>query len=209
MKTVMKLVALALVIAVALVAFAGPALGGGGNVLAPTEEPKEWSLTEAAAATAHFNLGGRAQSTLPAGFPFQILYIKPAGEDPTFNVAPGTMFYVPIVYVDNGPPILGAFPNVTDQAAVADYYFNPAQLGAEYIEIVVDGQVTRLTPDYMAGAVTPGLPTGGDRYTVAGVFLAPLTPGAHSVTIRVRFTGAALAPYGGVFEGSTTYTVIV
>ena len=73
----------------------------------------------------------------------------------------------------------------------------------------MDGVVTSLGPDYIVGAVTPGLPTGGHRHTVAGVFLTSLTRGTHSVTVRVRFTGAALAAYGGVCEGSTTYTVVV
>ena len=72
---------------------------------------------------------------------------------------------------------------------------------------MVDSQVTSLGPAYAVGAETPGLPTGGNLYTVAAVFLTPLSPGTHTVIIRARFTGEALAR--GVFEFEITYTVIV
>jgi hypothetical protein len=80
--------------------------------------------------------------------------------------------------------------------------------------VVVDGEVTSLGPEYVVGTETPVLGTGGDRYTTAAVFLTPLSPGTHTVTIRARFTGEAFEEFpeffpGGVFEFEITYTVIV
>jgi hypothetical protein len=197
--------------ALCVVTAAAPALAGGGEVLSPTEQPKGYSLAEIAEATAAFNTSGpngRSEATEPP-VPFQILYTSATNPSDTFQVRPGTQLYVPVVFVDNSPLILGDFPDVNDPEAVSDYYFNPEQLGAEVIEIVVDGKVTSLGPEYVVGAETPGLPSGGDLYTVAAVFLTPLSSGTHTVTFRVRFTGEALAPFGGVFAGEDTYTVIV
>ena len=192
-----------------LIAMAVPALAASGNVLAPTAKPKGSSLAEIAKATAIFNtagLAGRSEATEPP-VPFQILYTSNTNPSNTFHVPAGTMLYVPIVFTDNSPPILGDFPDVNDPEAISDYYFNPDQLGAEFIEIVVDGKVTSLGPAYVVGAETPGLPTGGNLYTVAAVFLTPLSPGTHTVTIQARLTGEALE--GFVFEFELTYTVIV
>jgi hypothetical protein len=151
---------------------------------------------------------------VPTDFPFQILFLGPGETSPTFEVDPGTMFYVPVLFVDNAEPILGDFPNVNDPEAISDYYFNPEQLGAEFIEVVVDGEVTSLGPEYVVGTEAPGLGTGGDRYTTVAVFLTPLPPGTHTVTIRARFTGEAFEEFPtffpeGVFEFELTYTVIV
>ena len=170
-------------------ATSAPALAGGGNVLAPTAMPQGYSLAEAAVATAYFNTGPRTSDTLPQNFPFQILYEGPRPEGTTFLVRPGTMLYVPIVYSDDTDAALWDFPNVNDPEAVSDYYFDPQQLGAEFIEIVVDGAATTLSPEYAVGAVTPGLPSGGNRYTVVAVFLTPLSKGTHTVRFRSRFSG--------------------
>jgi hypothetical protein len=194
-----------------LIAAAMPARAASGDVLPPTAQPQGYSLAKIAEATAHFNTSGpagRSEATEPL-VPFQILYTSAANPLNTFDVPPGTMLYVPIVFADNSPPILGDFPDVNDPEAVSDYYFNPVQLGAEFIEIVVDGKVTELGSAYVVGADTPGLPSGGSLYTVAAVFLTPLSPGTHTVTIQARFTGAALAPIGGVFQFAESYTVIV
>jgi hypothetical protein len=199
-----------------VVAAAVPALAGGGNVLPPTAKPKGYSLAEIAAATAIFNAsgpGGRSEATEPP-VPFQILYTSATNPTNTFIVRPGTMLFVPVVFSDNSDPILGDFPDVNDPEEVSDYYFNPEQLGAEFIEIVVDGEVTSLEPAYAVGAEAPGLPTGGDLYTVAAAYLTPLSKGTHTVTIRARFTGEAIQEFpeffpGGVFEFSNTYQVLV
>ena len=47
-----------------LIALAVPTLAGSGNVLPPTAKPKGYSLTEAAAATAFFNLSGVSAKSL-------------------------------------------------------------------------------------------------------------------------------------------------
>lgn len=189
-----------------LLTFATPAFAGGGNVQPPTAHPKGYSLADAAAATAYFNTGPRTPDTLPQNFPFQILYEESAGVPGTFYVRPGTKFYVPVVYSDDTDGDYWPFPDVNDPQAVSDYYFDPAQLGAESITIEVDGNVTALGPGYAAGAETPGLPSGGDNYTVVAAFLTPLTKGTHTVVINAYLSGDFI---GGVFEFTTSYTVIV
>lgn len=184
---------------------AEPALAGGGNVLPPTAKAKGYSLAEAAAATAYFNVGPRTPDTLPTGFPFQILYVN-AANDTTFDVRPGTMIYVPVVYSDDTDSAFWPYPNVDDPQAVSDYYFDPAQLGAEVLEVEVDGRITSLGPQYAVGARTPGLPSGGNAYTVVAAFLTPLSPGTHLVTIRALLSGAFI---GGEFGFEATYTVNV
>lgn len=42
-----------------------------------------------------------------------------------------------------------------------------------------DGSVTSLGPGYAVGAETPGLPCGGNAYTVVGAFLTPLSKGTR------------------------------
>ena len=199
----------------AIVTSAAPALAEGGNVLPPTARPKGYSLADMAAATAVFNAGGpdsRSPATEP-DVPFQILYTSTANPTGTFTVRPGTMLYVPVVFTDNSPPILGDFPaDLTDRAAVANYFFNQQELGAVSIQVVVDGQVTDVGPNYVVGVNTAPLPDGGGTgYIVAGVFLTPLATGAHTVEIRALFTGAALDGFfpGGVFQFADTFTVIV
>jgi hypothetical protein len=124
------------------------------------------------------------------------------------------MFYVPLVYSDDSPPIIGDLPDdVDDQPAVANYYFNPDELGAVTVQIEVDGRVSTLGPGYAVGAATP-LADGGTRYTTLAAFLAPLPPGAHTITIYALFYGAALAAFpdffpGGIWEFETTYQVVV
>src|SRR5262245_3762003 len=198
-------------IVLCVVIVATPAFAGSGDVLPLTAQAKDYSLAELAEATAHFNASGssgRSAATEP-DVPFQVLYTSDANPTNTFRVRPGTSLYVPVTFFDDSPPIIGDFPNVNDPEAVSDYYFNPEQLGAEFIEIVVDGKVTSLGSKYAVGAESPGLPTGGNLYTVAAATLTPLSKGTHTVTIRARFTGDALDPFGGVFEFEITYTVIV
>jgi len=178
----------------------------GGAVLPPGATPFGNSLTDAAAATAYFNTGTRELNTLPEDFPLQILYVIPLDGSTDFSVEEGTMFYVPVVYSDDTDAAYWPYPDVTDPAAVSDYYFSPEQLGAEFIKIVVDGKEFELGPKYAVGAETPGLPTGGNNYTVVAAFLTPLSKGVHSVTIAARLSGAFI---GGVFEFEIPYTITV
>jgi hypothetical protein len=167
-----------------------------------------------AAATAVFNTGVRSPDTVP-DTPFQILYVPTNGPLEPFVVSPGTMFYAPLLYSDDSPPVLGDFPDVNDQAAVAFYYFDPSEIGVVSSEIEVDGEVTSLGPKYAVGAETPPLPDGGGtHYTTIAAFLSPLNKGSHTVTLRFRATGAALLEFpdifpGGIWEFEVTFDVIV
>ncbi len=182
-----------------------PALAGG-KVMPPNAKPKGYSLTDAAAAVAVFNVSPpRLAENLP-DIPFQILFTRTGAEPPApFVVRPGTWLYVPVLSVDDSPEILGDFPDVNDPAAVAHYYFSPEQLGAEYIRIIVDGEVTTLGPEYIAGVEMP-LPNGGTAITLVAGFINPLKKGTHTVEIGARFSGAA---WGAPVEFSVVYTVIV
>lgn len=186
---------------------------GGGDLLPPTAKPKGYSLSDIAKATAAFSVSGpgnRSSANEPK-IPFQILYTSDINKPPnTFSVRPGTMLYVPIAFADDSPIILGTFPDFADSAAVANYFFSPDQLGAEFLEIVVDGQVASIGEDsgYAVGVKTPPLPDGGGtHYLTVAVFLTPFTKGTHTVTIRGKFTGTALG--GETFEFKDTYTVTV
>jgi hypothetical protein len=198
-------------ISLGFVLYTVPAYAGGGNVLPPTAQPKGHSLSDIAEATAIFNASGfntRSKATEPP-VPFQILYTSATNPSNTFFVQPGTMLYVPIVFADDSPPIFGDFPtDVTDQDAVADYFFDQEQLGAVFLEVVVDGKVTSVGPDYVVGVETPPLPDGGGtHYIPSAVFLTPLTKGTHTVQIRGLLTGDALGD--AMFEIDITYTVVV
>jgi hypothetical protein len=163
---------------------------GGGNVLPPTAKPKGYSLTDIAKATAFFT------TTAP--------------NDNTFTVQPGTMLYVPIFFADDSPEIFGHFPDATVPEAVTNYFFSDDELGAEFLEIVIDGKITSIAEDsgYIVGVKGIKLADGpGTQYLPAAVFLTPLTKGTHSVTIRAEFTGAAIP--SRLFKFEIPYTVIV
>jgi hypothetical protein len=65
------------------------------------------------------------------------------------------------VYSDDTDAALWPYPDVSNPAAVSAYYFDPKQLGAEFIRVKVDGKPSELGPAYAFGANTPGLPSGG------------------------------------------------
>ena len=96
-----------------------------------------------------------------------------------------------------------------DPNAIAKYIFKKKELGAQSLEIEVDGKITSIKKDsgYFVGVTTEPLPDGGGTHDItAAVFLTPLTKGTHTVTIRAKFTGDAV---GGLFEFEIPYTVIV
>ncbi len=185
--------------------------------------PSVAQLERAAALTATFNEGPRTADLYPAGLPYQMLYFPPPGEqnntggiDTTFYVAAGTRLYVPVFYNDNSSPVIGDFPPAGDRAALLYYMFSPQQMGVEYAKITVDGQELTLTAPYFVEIeVTSPLPTGATLYQAAAAILTPFTKGTHTVGISLLATGAALnvppfdVIFGGVFEFSATYTVIV
>lgn len=199
-----------LVAALATIASTSTAWAGGGEVQPPQAKPRGYSLAQAAEASAAFNAGTRNPNTLP-DLPFQVLYLPPGQTENTFVVKPGTSFYVPLEGIDDSPPILGDFPaDVSNQEDVEDYVFDPQELGGSSFTITVDGNITELGPDYVAGVTTEPLPDGGGTHYIAiAAFLTPLPKGKHTVTIAGAFDGAAFDPFGGGFSYEITYTVIV
>ncbi len=194
---------------------------GGGQVIPPTP----FLLAEAAKLTASFNTGPRTADTYPKHLPFQILYqsFNPAdinntgGLYTTFNVKRGTFLYVPVIYNDNSLPIIGDFPPAGDRRALLHYLYSQDEFGLVYTRITVDGKVTSLGPGYpVEVSFKNPLPDGATLYQTVAAFLVPLTKGTHSVEISALATGEAFSepPFpdyfpGGVFQFSTTYTVVV
>ena len=177
----------------------------GGNVMPPEAKPSGYSLDDIAKAIAYFTTSGNNEALKPKT-PFQILYLNGTN---TFTVKTGTKFFVPLFGFDDSPPVLGQFP--TTQEESEDYFFDQSQVGVEFAQIVVDGKVTEIGPEYAsAPALTPNLPDGGgSHFAQVGAFLTPLTKGTHTVTIRFLANGDALAPIGGIFAFEATYTVTV
>jgi hypothetical protein len=189
----------------------------GGNVLPPIATPKGYSLSRMAKATAYFNTSNR--EGIPPDTPFQILYSS-ASNNNAFEIAPGTMLYVPVIFNDDSPPVIGGeenFPATGNRKALLNYFYSKEFLGLVFTEIVVDGTVSSLGSDYLVQVTVQKLADGsGTRYQTIAAFLTPLTEGVHEVEIRAKATGNALSvpPFdqvfpGGVFEFSTTYKVTV
>ena len=199
---------IAAALALVCVASAGAGRGsgrGGGNVLPPSAKPSGYSLADMAEALAYFSTSGNDPQFYP-DTPFQVLHISDTN---AFTVRPGTRFFVPVLYVDDSPPILGDFPADAEDAAA--YVLGEDQLGAQF-EIEVDGRVTPLGDEYVAGPVlTPGLKDGGGSHFIqVGAFLTPLPKGTHTVTIRSRFDGDVILDLvGEPLEFEDTYTVVV
>lgn len=209
------------VVAATLLGASAVALGGGGNVQPPQATPSGYSLAKMAAELAYFNSSGNDPKYYP-DTPFQILFTNGAdasivdqtllitGTNTFEHVKTGTRLFVPVFGFDDSPPVVGDYPAGSRDAA--DYIFDPTEVGAHDVFIEVDGQVTELGPDYVAGPVTvPGLLDGGGSHEIqSGVFLTPLTKGTHQVTIGATFDGMALVDaYGIAIEIEYTYTVIV
>lgn len=199
---------LAVAILVGSFALASPATATRNPVLPPSAKPHGYSLTRMAAAVAVFSSSGNQAAYYPKT-PFQILYKNNAGN--TFVVKRGTRFYVPLFNVDDSPPVFGTFPTTAAQAR--KYFFDPAQIGGQGFQIVVDGVATPLDASYLAGPVTsaPLLDGGGTHTITIGAFLRALRPGVHTVTISGGLFGALVDPSPcptGCTE-NITYTVEV
>lgn len=193
---------------------------GGGAVLAGNARPHGYTLSQMAALTAPFTFSGNDPSLLPAT-PFQVLYIDPStsGGFPdgcgfvstgtnTITVAPGKSFYVPLINIDDAPPVIGTFP--TTAAAAQSYFFDASQLGGRDFQIDLDGHTTALGGSYLSGPVeTPPLADGGTHVVTLGAFMAPMTPGTHTVTLTGGLFGAAIMPALGVCSFGIDYTYTV
>jgi hypothetical protein len=194
-----------------------------GNVMPAPAQPHGTSRAEIAQALAPFTFSGNNPALLPLT-PFQVLYgdastieTNPDGSgfvetgSNAFSVRPGRSFFVPVFNADDSPPVLGTFP--TDNAQAQQYLFDPAQLGGQDFQVVVDGVTTTLGPNYVAGPVTtPPLPDGGGTHAITlGAFLTPLTPGTHTVTISGGIFGALVSADLGIsfFRIAFTYSVTV
>jgi hypothetical protein len=179
------------------------------GVLPAQARPRGTSIDDMTTALAKFQDTGNNLSFYP-NTPFQILFVQDFNTGTgTFTVRPGTFFFIPLFSFNDSPPIIGNFP--TNSLQVRDYIFGATQIGAEDIEIEVDGQVTDLGPSYLSNLIdTPGLPNGGSHTILMGAFLTPLPKGTHTVKIRETFAGDAIVGFfGTTFFFEDVYTVIV
>lgn len=190
-----------------------------GHVLPPTAKVHGWSLTKAVQETAFFNSsidanGWRMEDRLPENLPFQMLYTRSGN---TFQVKPGTTFYLPISFIDSSPPLIGTYPTNTREAR--HYFFDSSQFGFRKVKVVIDGEKTAIGPEYVAGPITTKLGyIGSDedfQYASIGVFL-DLKQGKHTVAVHYEVAGTLYLDYlesqGAPREPSITdfgYTVIV
>jgi hypothetical protein len=180
----------------------------GGHILPANAHPQGYSLEQMIPKVALFE-SSLDPSLLPQDTPFKVLHV--GGTPPNeFRTYAGTMFYVPLVSVDDSPPIPGTFPKDRDDAA--DYFLDPEQLGAKDWTIIVDGHSTPVGGEFFAGPANtpPLLDGGGTHMLILGVFLTPLTLGKHTIEFHGKLTGAAVIQAIGVpFTEDVTYYVTV
>jgi len=196
----------------------------GGNVMPPQARPYGYSLTDMAKVIALLNTGQHPST------PFQFLdydsnnvqwaeitcangqqgvYSFAAN---SFLVRPGTYFYLPLLYVDDSPPVIEPFPS--DRREAQEYLYSPEFFGYEKASITVDRRVTPITPDYVSGIVeqtNPPLLDGGTHMFEVAAFLTPLAPGKHVVMTYQELDGAAvLTLYGnGCYHAASTFLIEV
>jgi hypothetical protein len=187
----------------------------GGNVMPPQATPKGYSLDHMAKETALFGFNHFDIKFYPET-PFQILFpdtSKTQFVDATcpngssgvrlvdvnsFIVRAGTRYFMLISAFDDAQPV-GVFP--TEKSQIEAYVFGPDGWGAQDFKLTVDGKTTPVGPEYWVGPIeqsNPHLPDGGTHFVSGGVFLTPLTPGAHTVRMTGQFTGSALFGFLGV-----------
>ncbi len=207
--------ALALVAALA-VASAAPALARANTVLPASAAPHGYSLTKMASAVAPFTFFYNDPDLYP-DTPFQVLYVDEFDADPvnggivatggnSFTVTAGTTLYVPVFNASDEPPVLGTFP--TTSAGAASYLFDPSLYGSSW-DLIVDGKVTPLGPEYVAGPVAV---EGTEfNFITLAAFVAPQSVGTHTITMSGGAYGAGLSEIHGIsfVEAEFTYTVHV
>lgn len=192
----------------------------GGDVLPPTATPYGYSLTDMSRETALFNTSGNNPQYYPKT-PFQVLYVdfstvKNIGtkRDQVFtgsntfnNVSPKMPFYVPVLTVDDSPPIIDTFPTTASDAA--NYIFSPDRVGAENTEIIVDGKSTPIGVAYVVGPVQTPLADGGTHIITLGAFLSSMSVGTHTVEIKGEFAGQAFQTATKLHSESFDFTYTV
>jgi hypothetical protein len=213
----------ALVIGVAVTTSAAAGASGGGVVLPAAARPHGATLSDLTGAVALFTTSGNDQAYYP-NTPFQVLYADPSTSTftpdgcgfqgrgtNTLTVDAGATSYVPIINIDDSPPVFGTYP--TTPAAGRDYMFDPDQIGTHDVFVTVDGRRTDLGPAYVGGPVTtpPLLDGGGTHMLTVGAFLTPFAVGHHVVTIGGAISGALVpATVGACFVNwEFTYTIDV
>jgi hypothetical protein len=187
-----------------------------GQVLSPEARPFGYSLADMARLTADFNIGDR--SGPQPNSPFQVLYENGVTGATDFSVAPGTYLYVPLLYNDNAPPLIGHFPaNVENRSKVLRYWYSQSEFGVTAMQVTIDGKVQSLGAGHVSGvAFNRALPDGATQYLTAAAFVSPLSRGAHVVEIYIKATGDALRepPFDqyfpdGYWEYSAAFSVTV
>ena len=144
-----SMVVLAVVISVLAPAVASAA--GGGQVMPPQARPYGWSLTDMTLASAYFTTSYNDPMYYP-DTPFQVLYWMMDGDiNGFFAVRAGTYFYVPVFWFDDTQPM--PLPIPATNAEAITYSFDPAWFALKDLQIVVDGEVTPIGPEYLAGPV--------------------------------------------------------
>jgi hypothetical protein len=185
-------------------------------------------LRDAAYQTAAFNSGATLPpENYPAHLPFQMLYVPnwgdPAvknntgGASTSFYVKRGTRLYVPVIYNNDIPKVLGGhLTPLGDHDALLDYWYSQDRFGLDYAKILVDGKETSLSPGYLVDigldpVVNPvGQTDPMGRYQVVAAMLTPLPRGTHTVEISVSVSGKYWDDIGlGPQSWTVTYTVIV
>jgi hypothetical protein len=191
----------------------------GGGVLPPNTEPKGYSLYDMAKITANFNVSFDAAGNhigTPPNTPIVMLYANTLNNSVnTFNVKSNTTLYVPIVLSDDGPPVIGNFPDVTKRRKLLNYFYSQQEFGVVYTKIKIDGREISLGSDYVVGVHfnTP-LADTAKNYIVSAAFVSPFKKGQHTIETSVKATGAALAPFipsifPDGFDFTTIYTINV
>jgi len=188
------------------------------NIGLPAQaKPLGYSMADAASITAAFNTTDHCGE--PPDLPLQMLY--PCGSGPyLFEVQQGTYFYVPVLYVDDSPPVIGHFPDISIRAGLQNYMYSQNQVGVVFAMIEVDGWHYLLTKNHLVGVDVPPLPDGGGtRYATVAAFIKPLTVGTHTIQIESLATGRDLIPWCGkvrefltckdAIESKVSYTVTV
>jgi len=213
---------ISLILALAAPAIAVPAAHASSSDIFPANaKPSGYSLERMAAEHALFVSSGNDPAFYPQT-PFQVLFASSIDAQPdgdglvvtgvnTFDVKPGTRFYLPILHVNDSPPVIGTFPSAPGAAATG-YFFSPSQVGAEPAVITIDGKTTTIGAPFLAGPVeTPTLFDGGNHIMTLGAFLKPLRRGTHTIHASGSVSGDAFSQAFGLsslrFEFSYTVTV--
>ncbi len=177
-----------------------------GPVLPATARPFGISLTDAASLTGVFNQTDHS-GPVPAIAPrIQMLYTTATN---AFTVGRGDVLYVPLVWNNNVPEIIGDFPtNPRSRRQLLNYWFSQSQFGVTAMEFRVDGRLTTLGGGNLVQVeLPPTADTSPLYYQTAAAYIAGLRPGEHTIALHFRATGDALrrtnvAQYfpDGVFE---------